>query len=139
MASVPSAVGRLLPILFTIRVSAPVFNHTVWEYPVVLQERKGGSEVLVTSPPVVRVFGVVLNAAPFHCHRLPGWIKKSEALPEYKRGAGSAVSSKCKREIIKCLQILSSLPSHNLLACFHNIYHFKISTEILDHSYEFAQ
>lgn len=52
--SVPSAIGDLLPILFTMRVSALVFNYTVWEHPVVLQERRGEIEVAVISPLMAR-------------------------------------------------------------------------------------
>lgn len=92
MVSVPSAVGDLLPLLLPIRVSALVFKHTLWERPVVLQERRGETEDPVPLPLVVGVFRLVLSAAPFHCHRLPGWTKK--APPEYKRGAENAISSK---------------------------------------------
>lgn len=92
--------GDLLPILFAVRVSAPISNHTVWEHPAALQEKKGEVEMLGTSPLMVRVFGVVHSATPFHFYHLPGWTKKVRAPPEYKRGA---ISSKRKREIIKHL------------------------------------
>lgn len=123
-------------LVYVVRHEAicPHFQPQYWEHPVVLQERKRETAVPVPSPLVVGVFGGVLSAAPFHFHH-PRWIKKAEAPPEYKRGAENALS----RKRIKRLYVLSSLPSHNLLACFHNIYHFKVSAEMLDHSPEFSQ
>lgn len=35
IVNVPSAAGGLLPILFTVGVSASIFNHTMWEHRVV--------------------------------------------------------------------------------------------------------
>lgn len=64
MLRVLSAAGDLLPILFTVRVSAPAFNHTVWEHPL-LWERRGEIRVSVTSPLMVRLSGLVLSAASF--------------------------------------------------------------------------
>lgn len=96
VVSVPSALGDLLPILFAIS------NHTIGEHPVLLQERKGELEMPVPYPRMLRVSGVV-SAAPFHLRRLPGWTRKAQGTPECKRGAEDAVSSQCKREIIKRL------------------------------------
>lgn len=118
MVNASSAIGDLLPILFATGVSTPISSHTIWEHPVVSRTGRAGERP-------GRVVGAVLS--PLHVHHPSGRTKKAKAAPGYKRGA---VSRKCQREIIKRLQALSSLPSHNLLAYFHHIYHFEISAEI---------
>lgn len=129
--SVPAADGGLLTVGVSALISSHLFGSVLCP---------PGEEVSLRcqSPPSDgRVFGVVLRVACFHCCLFPGWTKK--ASPDCQRGPESALSGQCKGEIAKRLQVLSSLASCNLLARFHNVYHFKISPKMLDHSYAFTQ
>lgn len=50
MVSAPSAVGHLLSMLFAMRLSAPIFNHSIGS--ILLSSRRGRGRLRCQSPPI---------------------------------------------------------------------------------------